>query len=69
MKGRPILVEFEGKSRSLSEVGRLIGVSPRAMADRWNSGRRGNALFAPPDQRKARRGNWQVSDIKISERS
>lgn len=62
MKGRPILVEYNGQSRSLREVGRLIGVSPRAMADRWAAGKRGDELFAPADEGSKHRGKWDEVD-------
>lgn len=63
MKGRPILVEYDGQPRSLREVGRLIGVSPRAMANRWAAGKRGEQLFAPADERCKRRGNWELATL------
>lgn len=63
MKGRPILVEYNGQPRSLREVGRLIGVSPRAMANRYEAGKRGAELFAPVDERMKHRGNWGVGDV------
>lgn len=65
MKGRPIMVQYMGASRSLSEIGRSIGVHPRTMASRYASGKRGKALFAPVDERVKRRGNWgdEVGDV------
>lgn len=64
MKGQPIIVEFRGEPLSLSEVGRLIDVSPRAMANRYEAGKRGAELFAPPDERMRKRGRWgEVSDV------
>lgn len=58
MRGRPILVEYKGKPRSLREVALMIGISPRALNNRWHRGKRGAELFAPPDERMKRRGNW-----------
>lgn len=68
MRGRPILVEYQGKPRSLREVGRLIGVSPRAMVDRYARYLAGKideaALFAPRDEKSAHRGTWgEVGDV------
>lgn len=68
MKGRPILVEYNGQPRSLREVGRLIGVSPRAMSNRYARYAAGkcdeSALFAPLDEKSARRGTWgEVGDV------
>lgn len=62
MKGRPILVEFRGEPMSLREVGRLIGVSARAMANRYEAGKRGAELFAPADKRKRKRGRWGINE-------
>jgi hypothetical protein len=67
MKGRPIIVEYQGEPRCLSEVGRLIGVAPRTMVYRYAAGKRGAALFAPVDERMKRRGRWPVGDV-VSER-
>jgi len=69
MRGRPILVEYQGESRSLSEVGRLIGVSPRAMINRYKAGKRGDDLFAPRDEKSAHRGKWgEVGDVATLEK-
>lgn len=66
MRGRPTLVEYQGEPRSLSEVGRLIGVSSRTMANRYKAGKRGAELFAPRDERSAHRGKWgEVGDVVI----
>lgn len=66
VKGRRILVEFRGEPMSLSEVGRLIGVSPRTMANRYDAGKRGAELFAPCNERmrnrEARANVWSISN-------
>lgn len=63
VKGRPILLEYQGEPRSLSEIGRLIGVAARTMVSRYDAGKRGEALFAPPDERMRRRGNWDADAV------
>lgn len=68
MKGRPIVVEFGNELRSLSEIGRLIGVAPRTMSYRYAKGKRGADLFAPADERCKRRGQWGVGDVVKSDK-
>ena len=68
MKGRPIVVVYRGEPMSLSEAGRLIGVAPRTMSYRYAKSKRGAALFAPPDERCKRRGNWGVGDVADNQR-
>lgn len=64
MKGRPIIIEYRGEPRSLSEIGRLIGVAPRTMVSRYHAGKRGAELFAPPDARMKRRGDWRLATLR-----
>lgn len=68
MKGRPILVEYQNEPRSLSEIGRLIGVSPRAMNNRWHKGKRPPEIFAPCNERMKRRGQWGVGDVAATDK-
>lgn len=67
MKGRPILLHYNGAPRSLREIGRLIGVSPRAMSNRYARYVAGKieeaALFAPCDERMKRRGQWGLPKV------
>jgi hypothetical protein len=63
VKGRAILVEYDGEPRSLREIGLLIGVHPRTMVYRYHRGKRGPALFAPPDEKCKRRGTWEFQEV------
>lgn len=50
MKGRPIIIEYEGEPRSLAEIGGMIGVPSRTLTWRYAAGKRGEDLFAPVDE-------------------
>jgi hypothetical protein len=52
MKGRPIIVEYQGEPRSLAEIGSVIGVPRTTLTSRYAAGKRGADLFAPLNESK-----------------
>jgi hypothetical protein len=63
MKGRPIMVEYQGEPRCLEEISSLLGVPGPTLYARYAAGRRGAELFAPVDTSK----KFDASQIPTSD--